>query len=395
MTSTSLLRQLANVCNLLTNRKVPQWEGLCKKINLTMKEFVELEKSDSKKEENVCGEECSRWMYFDYKYMNEWFSDHQSLLNAVSWKNFGFPEREGSVSTIWIGNDGAHTPCHLDTYGCNLVAQVYGRKQWILFPPERTSSLLPTRTPYEESSIYSNLNFYSPDPNMADELQEACVVTLKPGDVLFVPHHWWHYVENVGTAVSVNSWIPLPSDDESRLEEALVRFFVSQVCKDLPEHKLHQLLNPNEADLVDHPLSITAQQIEICVDECQQNRTSVREMDPGVGDQDDDTNVKKRPRLAGQSDVYDCGQTLASSNLTQEEVLNKFKDVISVVPKYSASEFRSLLIEKQKSFSAQAVEDVLSEGATDVDSNRLQHIINAFCHPEVISKIKDKILIQE
>jgi HSPB1-associated protein 1 len=41
------------------------------------------------------------------------------------------------------------------------------------------------------------------------ELQEAYVVTLKPGDVLFVPHHWWHYVENVGTAVSINSWIPL------------------------------------------------------------------------------------------------------------------------------------------------------------------------------------------
>jgi oxalate decarboxylase/phosphoglucose isomerase-like protein (cupin superfamily) len=37
------------------------------------------------------------------------------------------------------------------------------------------------------------------------------VVTLKPGDVLFVPRHWWHYVENVGTAVSINSWIPLVS----------------------------------------------------------------------------------------------------------------------------------------------------------------------------------------
>jgi oxalate decarboxylase/phosphoglucose isomerase-like protein (cupin superfamily) len=40
-------------------------------------------------------------------------------------------------------------------------------------------------------------------------LQEAYVVTLKPGDVLFVPRHWWHYVENVGVAVSINSWIPL------------------------------------------------------------------------------------------------------------------------------------------------------------------------------------------
>jgi ribosomal protein L16 Arg81 hydroxylase len=44
------------------------------------------------------------------------------------------------------------------------------------------------------------------------ELQEAFVVTLNPGDVLFVPHYWWHYVENVGTAVSINSWIPLVSN---------------------------------------------------------------------------------------------------------------------------------------------------------------------------------------
>jgi hypothetical protein len=36
------------------------------------------------------------------------------------------------------------------------------------------------------------------------------------------------------------------SDDDCRLEEALVRFFVLQVCKNLPDYELHQLLNPNE-----------------------------------------------------------------------------------------------------------------------------------------------------
>jgi hypothetical protein len=118
------------------------------------------------------------------------------------------------------------------------------------------------------------------------------------------------------------------------------------------------------------------------------------EVDVDGDSQNDDTNVK-RPRLDGKSVLCDSGQTSASNKLTQEDVLCKFKDVISVVPKYSASDFRSLLIEKQKSFSAQAVEDsVSSEGATDVDSNRLQKIINAFCHPEVISRIKDKILMQ-
>lgn len=102
--------------------------------------------------------------------------------------------------------------------------------------------------------------------------------------------------------------------------------------------------------------------------------------------------MKKRPRLDGQSDLYVCGQT--PDKLTQEEVLYKYKDIISVVPKYSVSEFRSLLMEKQKSFPAQNMGDISSSGVADADMNRLQDIVNAFCHPEIISKIKDKILMQ-
>lgn len=35
------------------------------------------------------------------------------------------------------------------------------RKRWLLFPPE-SGNLQPTRVPYEESSIYSQLNFFTP-----------------------------------------------------------------------------------------------------------------------------------------------------------------------------------------------------------------------------------------
>jgi hypothetical protein len=80
--------------------------------------------------------------------------------------------------------------------------------------------------------------------------------------------------------------------------------------------------------------------------------------------------------------------------LTQEEVLYKYKDIISIVPKYSVSEFRSLLMEKQKSFPAQNMGDISSSVEADADMNRLRDIVNAFCHPEIISKIKDKILMQ-
>ena len=47
-----------------------------------MTEFVKLEMNAAKKEENSSGDSSSRWMYFDYKYMNEWFPDQHSLLKV-------------------------------------------------------------------------------------------------------------------------------------------------------------------------------------------------------------------------------------------------------------------------------------------------------------------------
>lgn len=48
-------------------------------------------------------------------------------MQSVDWTYAGFPERKGADSTLWIGSKGAHTPCHIDTYGFNLVAQIQGQ----------------------------------------------------------------------------------------------------------------------------------------------------------------------------------------------------------------------------------------------------------------------------
>lgn len=49
------------------------------------------------------------------------------FIKCIDWHRFGFKERNAKDSTLWLGSKFAYTPCHYDTYGYNLVAQIYGR----------------------------------------------------------------------------------------------------------------------------------------------------------------------------------------------------------------------------------------------------------------------------
>lgn len=149
-----------------------------------------------------------------------------------------------------------------------------------------------------------------------------------------------------------------------------------------------------QVELVNDSLALTGQQVEICLAKCQQTEDCSTKLDVDVVSESGYTGNEKRPRLDGKSDLCIHGHTSASNKLTQEEVFHRYKDVISVVPKYSVSEFRNLLTEKQKTFCTQDAEGLSWEGAAGEHVKRLQDVINAFCHPEVISKVKDRILTQ-
>ena len=214
----------------LSEQTSPQWEGDCNYENTTIQQFTEWLN-------NKCGDgnplnkykTDKHFCYGDYKYMSELFSDHPSLLKDINWSSLGFPGRDGKESTFWMGSEGSHTPCHYDTYGCNLVAQIYGKKFWILFPPEQTSLLYATRIPYEESSVFSEVNILNPDLCKHRKFKQTTphVIMLEEGDVLFVPKHWWHFVYSTETSISVNTWLELDDDCDRRLEEAVTRTIVS------------------------------------------------------------------------------------------------------------------------------------------------------------------------
>ena len=105
-------------------------------------------------------------------------------------------------------------------------------------------------------------------------------MTLCPGDVLYVPHQWWHHVISLSPwSVSVNTWTPLSTDHRTRVGEALVRFQVANIVTrvqdtllrsekenifDIIQHTYfrQQILNPNEDDLVDEDPDALANLVE-------------------------------------------------------------------------------------------------------------------------------------
>lgn len=238
-------------------KNTPLFETQCSYVEAKLVHFLNWTQTQSRADVGPFFEYpySEYWAYADYKYIAMLFQDQPSMFEDVKWSEFGFEGRDGKESTLWIGTEGANTPCHLDSYGCNLVLQVQGRKRWYLFPPEDTANLYPTRIPYEESSVFSQVNVLHPDLRRFPAFQRASahVVTLQPGQVLYVPRHWWHYVESVDPiTVSINSWIELGEDDFARVSEAVTKAVVCAIKSAQSDDSTDNWLNPTEEGVASH-----------------------------------------------------------------------------------------------------------------------------------------------
>ncbi|KAL3680095.1 hypothetical protein R1sor_023051 [Riccia sorocarpa] len=136
---------------------------------------------------------------------------------------------------LWMSMKSSRSSTHYDPYH-NILCVVAGEKRVTLWPPSAAPYLYPLPV-YGEASNHSGVDIVAPDYNIhplfKKALQRAKMVTLQPGDALFIPEGWYHQVDNVGTTIAVNFWWPsqLSMSLGSEMDGYILRR-VKQILKD-------------------------------------------------------------------------------------------------------------------------------------------------------------------
>ncbi len=120
----------------------------------------------------------------------------------------------GAIPRLWLGN-ASHVSTHYDT-SANIACVAAGTRRFTLFPPDQLPNLYVgplDRTVAGQPT--SMVDLTAPDlaryPRFAEALDHALVVTLEPGDALYIPPLWWHDVQASGAlTMLVNYWWATP-----------------------------------------------------------------------------------------------------------------------------------------------------------------------------------------
>jgi len=112
---------------------------------------------------------------------------------------------KSTAPRVWLGPAGTVTPLHCD-YDDNLLAQVWGRKQLVLYPPHHAPYLNPREC--NPVLFASDWNPEAPDLGAMPLARYATPIqcVLKAGEVLFLPAGWFHHVRALDFSLSINLW---------------------------------------------------------------------------------------------------------------------------------------------------------------------------------------------
>lgn len=113
---------------------------------------------------------------------------------------------------VWVGPRGTCLEFHKDNHtpldgNQNLLAQLLGKKHVVLVAPEYDDRMYPVpQAPHDY--LKSQLRWDSPDPERFPLFEGVPYheTTVEPGDMLYIPAHWWHTVRSLDISMTVTFW---------------------------------------------------------------------------------------------------------------------------------------------------------------------------------------------